>query len=147
MAADLAGRAFDAAPEVAGRIDGQPFAWLADADSRLGPVIEACVNGRYYWVPFARIRQIKLEAPVDARDLVWMPAQFTWSNGGEALGLIPTRYPGSERSGDEAICLSRKTQWQSLGADAYGGLGQRLLTTSADELGLLDVRELTLAAE
>lgn len=147
QAQEMAAAALESAPATAGSLNGNPFEWIADADSRLGPILEVLLNGAYYWVPFARIRQIKLEAPADARDLVWMPAQFTWSNGGEALGLIPTRYPGSERSGDEAICLSRKTEWQSLGGDAYGGLGQRLLTTSADELGLLDVRELTLAAE
>jgi type VI secretion system protein ImpE len=147
QAQEMTAAALEAAPATAGSLNGQPFEWIADADSRLGPILEVLLNGAYYWVPFARIRQIKLEPPADARDLVWMPAQFTWSNGGEALGLIPTRYPGSERSDDEAIRLSRKTEWQSLGGDAYCGLGQRLLTTSADELGLLDVRELTLAAE
>ena len=39
----------------AATIDGQPFEWIADADSRLGPVLEAIINGRYYWVPFARL--------------------------------------------------------------------------------------------
>jgi type VI secretion system protein ImpE len=41
MADDLAARAFDAAPEMKGRIDAEAFAWIADADSRLGPVLEA----------------------------------------------------------------------------------------------------------
>ena len=30
----------------------------ADADSRLGPVLEAVINGRYYWVPFSRLSKI-----------------------------------------------------------------------------------------
>ena len=38
-----------------GSLNGQPFEWVADADSRLGPVMEAIINGRYYWVPFARL--------------------------------------------------------------------------------------------
>ena len=33
--------------DIAGDIDGRPFEWIADADSRLGPVLEAIVNGRY----------------------------------------------------------------------------------------------------
>ena len=37
--------------------DDQPFAWIADADTRLGPVLEAIINGRYFWVPFQRIHQ------------------------------------------------------------------------------------------
>src|SRR5687767_9557098 len=34
-------QAFDAADASAGEINGQPFEWIADADSRLGPVLEA----------------------------------------------------------------------------------------------------------
>jgi protein involved in temperature-dependent protein secretion len=40
--------------------------------------------------------------------------------------------------------MSRKTEWQALGDDAFAGLGQRVLATSAAELGLLEVREVTL---
>ena len=50
------------------------FAWLADADSRLGPLLEAVIDGRYYLIPFHRIQQVELEAPQDLRDIVWMPA-------------------------------------------------------------------------
>ena len=104
-------RAFEAAPTSAGTIDGQPFEWIADADMRLGPVCEAVINGRYYWVPFERLTKIDLEAPADLRDVVWMPAHFQFSNGGEAVGLIPTRYPGSESADDAQVRLARKTVW------------------------------------
>ncbi|MEX2545775.1 MAG: tetratricopeptide repeat protein [Phycisphaeraceae bacterium] len=33
-------RAFDEAPAIAGRINDTPFEWIADADDRLGPVLE-----------------------------------------------------------------------------------------------------------
>ncbi len=137
-------QAFDAAPAMAGQIDGAPFAWIADADARLGPVLEIIVNGHYYWAPFQHIRRIALEPPVDLRDLVWAPAQFTWANGGETVGLIPTRYPGSEDSADNAIRLARKTEWLECGADLYRGLGQRMLATDAGEYPLLDVRSIEL---
>jgi type VI secretion system protein ImpE len=144
MADDLARRAFDAAPAVSGRIDATPFAWIADADSRLGPVIEACVNGRYYWVPFSRLSRVVLEAPEDLRDCVWMPAQLMFSNGGETVALIPTRYPGSQDSADGAICLARKTEWLALGEDRWLGLGQRVLSTDAGEHDLMSVRTIEL---
>ena len=88
----------------AGDINGQPFEWIADADSRLGPVLEAVINGRYYWVPFARLAAVDVEAPEDLRDMVWMPAQLQFENGGESVALIPTRYPGSETSDDGWSC-------------------------------------------
>lgn len=141
------GQAFEAVPASAGVIDGQDFAWIADADNRLGPVLEAIVNGRYYWVPFQRIRSIKLEAPTDLRDLVWMPAQFTWSNGGETVGLIPVRYPGSEKCDDPLIQSSRKTEWLECESDTFLGLGQRMLATDVAEYSLLDVRSITLSGD
>jgi len=144
QAAALRGEALEAAAATAGTLNGTAFEWIADADSRLGPILEVLLNGAYYWVPFERIQRIVIEPPADARDLVWLPAQLTWSNGGEAMGLLPVRYPGSESSADPAIRLSRKTEWQDLGSGHYAGLGQRVLSTSADELGLLEVRELVL---
>lgn len=137
-------RAFETAPATAGRVDGQPFEWIADGDPRLGPMLEAIVNGRYYWVPFARVRRLAVEAPTDLRDLVWTPAFITWPNGGEAPALIPTRYPGSEQSEDPQIRLARRTEWTERAADLYLGLGQRMLTTSAGEHSLLEIRQLEL---
>lgn len=140
----LAARAFDAAPAVSGRIDGQPFEWIMDADSRLGPVLEACVNGNYYWVPFARLAKIAFDPPEDLRDCVWMPAQLTFANGGESVALVPTRYPGSQDSADGLICLARKTEWSEIGPDRYAGLGQRVFATDGGEFDLMGVRSIEL---
>ncbi|MFO1434479.1 MAG: type VI secretion system accessory protein TagJ [Candidatus Competibacteraceae bacterium] len=137
-------QAFEAAPPTSGRIDDQPFQWIADADSRLGPTLEAIVNGRYYWIPFHRIHRIQIEPPADLRDLVWTPARFTWANGGETVGLIPTRYPGSESRPDDGIRLARKTDWTEAAAGLYLGLGQRMLATDNGEYALLDTRLITL---
>lgn len=145
-AAALRDEAFEQAPTVSGRVDGAEFAWIADADPRLGPVLEAIVEGKYYWVPFHRIGSIDIEAPADLRDQVWMPAHFTWSNGGEAFGFIPTRYPGSESQQDEALALSRRTEWQDRGDGWFVGLGQRMLATDGSELALMDIRRIEIGA-
>jgi type VI secretion system protein ImpE len=60
--------------------------------------------------------------------------------------LIPTRYPGSEAVDDSQIRMARRTDWQSVEGDAYFGLGQRVLTADAIEVGLLELRELVLGA-
>jgi type VI secretion system protein ImpE len=103
--------AFELAPVQSGTIDGEAFDWLADADMRLGPVLEAIVNGQYYWIPLHCIQTIHFEEPTDLRDVVWMPAFFTWRNGGETVGLVPTRYPDSENQTDSMLQLARKTEW------------------------------------
>ncbi|HUI61217.1 MAG TPA: type VI secretion system accessory protein TagJ [Steroidobacteraceae bacterium] len=144
QADEIRAQAYETAPAIAGTLNGTDFEWIADADSRLGPVLEVLLNGAYYWVPFQRIAAIRFETPSDLRDLVWLPAQFTWANGGEAMGFIPTRYAGSESDADSGVRLARKTEWTPIGSDAFAGRGQRVLATSADEVPLLEVRELLL---
>lgn len=143
-ATELRDRALDAAPATSGRIDGQDFAWIADADSRLGPMLETIIDGRYFWLPFMRIAQVMIEAPTDLRDQVWMPAKFILANRGEVVGLIPTRYPGSERSPDPLVRLARKTDWTELAADTSQGLGQRTLATDVNDFPLMDIRTIEL---
>jgi len=143
LAAELAVKAFEDAPAVSGQIDDQPFEWLADADSRLGPVLEAVINGRYCWIPMQQLARIDFDPPEDLRDAVWMPAHLVFTNGGDSVALVPTRYPGSESSSDGLINLARKTEWQAASGDRYFGLGQRVLTTDAGDHDLMAVRRIT----
>ncbi len=142
-AAEVRDKAFEAAPAISGTINDEPFAWIADADPRLGPVVEAMVDGKYYWIPFANIREIGLEKPVDLRDIVWISANFTWINGGTSVGLLPVRYAGSEKSPDPAIRMSRKTDWQTEGPLVVG-LGQREFATDQKSYAILEIRKITL---
>jgi type VI secretion system protein ImpE len=139
---DLRARAFDLAPSSAGTLNGEAFEWLCDGDMRLGPVLEGYVNGRYYWIPFDRLQSVKIEAPEDLRDYVWIPAHLKFSNGGETLALIPSRYPGSELSTDPQIQLALKTEWQEFSPEVFSGLGQRSFSTNSGEHALLDIRDL-----
>ena len=143
-AAELRARALDAAPATSGKLDDAPFEWLADADGRLGPVIEAIINGKYYWVPVSRLIRIEIEKPADLRDFVWAPATLTLENGAANVALIPTRYPGTEREDDASLRLARATDWREQPGGAFHGVGQRMLTTDQAEVALLDVRVIAL---
>lgn len=147
-AAGLRDRAFDAAPATPGKCDGRPFEWLADADTRLGPVIELHMEGKYYWVPVSRIRRIALDAPANLIDLVFAPAQFVWSNGGEAAGFIPVRYASvGAASGepDPKCALARFTHWADLPGGFSIGTGQRMFATDTIEIPLLECRVIDFA--
>jgi type VI secretion system protein ImpE len=139
-AAALRSAAFDSAPAVPGRLNGAPFEWIADADVRLGPVCEAMLNGKYYWIPFERLARIEVEAPTDLRDLIWAPAKLTFQNGGEQVAFLPARYPGSEAALDDDIRMCRRTQWHDLGFETHVGMGQRMFATDAGETALLEAR-------
>jgi type VI secretion system protein ImpE len=139
-AAEARAKAFDSAPASSGKLNDQPFEWLADGDSRLGPVLEAIIEGKYYWIPYCRIQKIEMPKPSDLRDLIWLPAQFTWTNGGAVPGHIPVRYPGTENSSDNQLRLGRQTQWREEAGETFLGIGQRLLTSDASEVPLLECR-------
>ena len=134
--------AYNKIESIPGTINDQAFNWIADADSRIGPLFEVIINGKYYWVPASRISKIIIEEPADLRDFVWIPAQFTWTNEGQTVGFIPVRYPGSEKAGDGHVQLAKKTVWDQLFDDVYVGFGQRMLATEATDYALLDIRQI-----
>lgn len=139
QAVPLRNQALEQAEAVSGKIDGQDFEWLADADPRFGPCLELVLESGYTWAPFSRIRELRFEEPTDLRDKVWAAAQVTWTNGGQAVGFVPVRYPGSEQAGD-AFALAHHTDWEAVADEVYVGRGQRLFATDANEYPLLDVR-------
>jgi type VI secretion system protein ImpE len=146
-ARQLREQALEQAPASAGSVDGQAFAWIADADSRLGPVIEAVINGRYYWLPWNRVSRVDIDPPQDLRDAVWMPAHFQFTNGGEVVGLIPTRYPDTDIAAGGLAALSRSTDWHETTSGLCVGLGQRLFATDVADFALMDVRSVLMAEQ
>lgn len=158
QAAAARAQALEAAPASAGTLNGQAFDWIADADGRLGPVLEVIVNGRYGWLPFMHLRTLTLEPAVDLRDLVWAPAHLTFVNGGETVALLPVRYDGSTApeasagagtlppGANPAWQLARATDWQPLADGQVRGLGQRVLATDTGDTALLELRSLQLQA-
>lgn len=142
--------AFELAPASPGQLQADrriDFEWLADADPRLGPIAEAVIDGKYYWIPLSQVAAIVMEPPADLRDLVWTPAQFRWRNEGESFGLIPTRYPVSESHADDRIKRSALTEWVGVGDDDFNGMGQRLFVTDSEEVSILDLRSIDFAPE
>jgi len=137
--------AFDAAPTIPAKINGVDVPWLADADSRLGPVLEAIMEAKYYWVPLERIRKIIIQPPTGMQHLVWVPAQVTWVTGGQSMLLIPCRYPGTEDSSDDHLRLARLTTWEEMGDGEYRGIGQRMFAAGDQDFPLLDLRTVEMA--
>ena len=135
----LRDEAFDQAPDTPGTIgegdDARRFEWIADADPRFGPVMEAIAGGRYGLLPFAEIEAIDSEGPRDLRDLVWYPAEVTMKAGARVAMLLPTRYPSL--GDDPGERLARATGW----SDGGLGSGAHLWSFSdGDDLALPSVR-------
>ncbi|WP_374945114.1 type VI secretion system accessory protein TagJ [Sphingomonas sp.] len=142
-AADLSEAALADAPATAGTMDGEAFAWIADADLRFGPMLEAVIGEHYGFVPFAACKRLKVSEPVDLRDTVWLPVEIETKSGQTSMAFVPVLYPGTERTGDNELMLARRTDWVEQGG-AEVGLGQRLITSDGPENGILALRDIRL---
>lgn len=147
LADELQAQAFATADEIPFRMDATEVAWIADGDSRLGPVCEVIVNGHYYWLPFDGIQALELDAPTDLRDLVWTSGTLTLCNGGKHPVLMPSRYPLSHTRNDDRLARASLTLWDEIGADTWAGSGQRTWITDQGEHGMLEVRHIERVGE
>jgi len=134
-------QAFDKAETRSGKINGDSFNWLADADQRFGPVFEFMFNGHYYWVPMSRVSKLHTEKPSDLRDLTWLPAEVQWINGGKLMVMIPVRYPRLEGVSGAGL-LARRTDWITRAEGVVEGTGQRIFATDENDYSVLQVRSI-----
>lgn len=130
-----------------GAEQAQPFDWLIDGDSRLGPICELLVNGGYFWVPFSAIAEMRFQAPVSVTDLVWRHTLVRLVDGSEQVCQAPVRYPFAPSAQDN-LRLARLTEWQPLDAAAqhYIGHGQKVWLNDSAEFSLLSLETLTFVA-
>lgn len=142
-AALLSDAALEDAPASAGSIDGEAFGWIADADQRFGPMLEAVIGDNYGFVPFAACKRIKVSEPVDLRDTVWLPIEIETRSGQTSMAFAPVLYPGTTDSGDNALILARRTDW-SAQAGIEVGTGQRVIATDTADHGILAIRDIRL---
>jgi type VI secretion system protein ImpE len=135
--------ALDAAPASTGSLNGTPFAWIADADQRFGPMMEVIVGDQYGFLPFAAVRRVVAKGPEDLRDLIWLSVDIELRSGQTSAAMLPVTYPGTGASGQAPLLLARATDWRDQGSIEIG-LGQHLLTSDDPEVGLLELRQLTI---
>lgn len=129
-------------PPLSGTCNGAEFSGIRDTDDRLRHVVEAFVHGRYVWVPFFAIRELRMEPPAHLLDLLWAPAALTTWEGLTLNGFLPAGYPETTSAGEPDHRLGRRTDWSDLGAGLEQAVGQHVYQIGDEEFGLLDIREL-----
>jgi len=148
-------REFPSAPEageppLSGRLNGNQFESLSDADPRVGAKLEVFAAGSYLWLPLAHIASIQIAAPRRLRDLLWTPAGIRTGPGFKGLELgevfLPVLYAGSWRHPDEAVRLGRSTVWEEEADGQALPFGQKMLLVDGEEFPLLEVRTLEINA-
>lgn len=128
-------------PDTPGSSNLQPsFNWIADPDSRLGPVCEVILIGAYRWLAFDDdIRSLTKAAPERLLDLVWSQMDIVLRDGTPLKGYMPMRYPVQDGDRD-ALLMGRETVWHETGRTGVHGRGQKMWMTDAEDMALLDLR-------
>jgi len=139
-----------AEPPLSGRLNGNPFESLSDADPRVGAKLEVFAAGSYLWLPLAHIASLRIEPPRRLRDLLWTPAGIRTGPGFKGLELgevfLPVLYAGSWRHPDDAVRLGRSTVWEEEADGQALPIGQKMLLVDGEEFPLLEVRTLEINA-
>jgi type VI secretion system protein ImpE len=138
----LRATAWEQAPALPSKVNGEACEWLSDADHRLGPILETCLDGRYYWIPFNQIKTIECQPAQALIELVWLPASVRLAGGALLRAYLPVRYPGSETAPDAELRLARRTEWEKAPGGGDRGLGQRLLAHPKGDYALLECRNI-----
>lgn len=132
-------------PPLVGDLNGDRFEGLRDLDDRVAGVLELLTStGKYYWVPWERVRSMELRAPERLRDLVWREAEVDVVDGPNGVVYIPCNYVAAGAEETPETRLGRETVW----VEDHGvvrGVGQRCLLVGEEMTALSDFTELLVA--
>ncbi|MGF1578002.1 MAG: type VI secretion system accessory protein TagJ [Gemmataceae bacterium] len=129
-------------PTIRGVLNEEPFEGLRDANDLCPTFLEVMAYGKYCWVPFEQLKEVRLEPPQYPRDIIWPLAKLSIHDVGTIQAFLPALYPSSWEHDDDRVKLGRMTDWKEYPNGLVGGVGLRLFDVADKELTLLDWRHL-----
>lgn len=140
---DLRQAAFESMPAVAGTFNGAAFEWIADQDTRYGANLECFLHGKYYWVPFSRVKALLVEGePVSYTELLYPKATLSLRTGADLDVMLFARYPAEYSAEMNQVALNRMTEWTDVNDYTALGRGQRMFCMNDSEAPVLELRNL-----
>lgn len=133
-------QALDNAPLTACQSSVGSFHWIADSDTRLGPICEVFLRSAYWWIPLEALKSWHVRKPTHLVDLLWAPCELMLRDGRNLTGFMPARYPIEELSGD-ALKLGRVTHWREVGATGVFASGRKTWATDVGDFGIFELAE------
>lgn len=146
-AREILDRAEEERPALSGKVDDETFSDFRDYDDLVGPVLELIVHDKYTWVPFEQIKQIKITAPRQLRDLIWTPARIEAIDGTIGEVFIPALYVLSSDHPNDQVKLGRMTDWIEINKLLNLPKGLRLFMVDGEDKAMLEVRNIEFEPE
>jgi type VI secretion system protein ImpE len=130
-------------PEISGFADSKPFAGFSECDATLTGMIEVFVHDRYLWLPLPSVRELSVPQPQTLLETLWIPGRVVTWDGLTTDCFLPVLYPETYVTENDQLRMGRLTDWIALGKDNYRGVGQHLFAIGEQEMGLLELGEVT----
>ncbi|MBV8895349.1 MAG: virulence protein SciE type [Acidobacteriaceae bacterium] len=132
----------------AGKLNGEAFQTIEDADPRIGPRLEVFIAGEYVWLPFEHIGTLSIPQPKLLRDTLWSNSVVTAGPAlkGQDFGqvILPVLYPFSFQHSSDAVKLGRETEWTQSETEGDIPFGQKMFLLDGGErvVSILEIRTL-----
>ncbi|TWT63909.1 type VI secretion system accessory protein TagJ [Rubinisphaera italica] len=147
-AGKLLNEALEISPEIQGTCNGEAFTGFRDLDDLLGTTIELLTNnGKYYWVPAERIRELSF-APAEAyHHLLWRRAEIRVEDGPEGVVYLPAIYANPGLDDDDKMKLGRMTDWHEVPEGPILGIGQKTWLVGENDLPIMTIETFSVSTE
>ena len=122
-------------PEVRGFLDGREFVGFRDSDDRFASVLEVIAGGKYCWVPFEQIAQVKFQPAEFALDSLFRPIDLVLEDGREVAVTLPLTYPSSCDAGEQ-FALAQAVDWKDDNGALTIGIGAKVFNSGDEEISL-----------
>ena len=137
---------YELQPAISGKCNDVPFEWICDQDSRFAGNLECFLNGKYYWLSLAQVKELKLGFESNNRsyiDLLYPQAKLTLKTEAELDVILFARYPGNYSPELPELALNRLTEWEDLNDYNILGRGQRMFCADSGDFPLLELKQLS----
>jgi type VI secretion system protein ImpE len=138
----LLDRAEEERPAIAGTFNGTRFEDFRDWDDLVGPVLELNIRDQYTWLPYEQIARIEVNAPKQARDLVWARARIQATDGTIGEVYVPALYADSGGHASDQVRLGRATDWNRLSDELSVAVGLRQFLVDGEDKPIFEAQSI-----
>lgn len=124
-----------------GSCNDKAFDEFRDLDDLTANVFEVLTsNGKYYWLPYSYITEIKFYPPESPIDLAWRRASLEVElSGGDGDVYIPSTYFSSNEALEEKYVLAHETEWLGEEGQPIRGIGQRTFLVGDEAVPIMEL--------
>lgn len=128
-----------------GSYNDRDFDEFRDLDDLTANIFEVLTsNGKYYWVPYSSITEIRFYPPERPIDLTWRRATLEVEvSGADGDVYIPATYFSNNEALEAKYLLAQETEWLGEEGEPIRGIGQRTFLVGEEAVPIMDLEKVS----